>query len=242
LSRCVGTEADGHDDPEVVGSIHAERRICLRLHSLASIICSLFERSLATTSDLPVRIFLDLLRALDQLTRSKLAIPLLPITESYINILEFVCSDLTIRFYDTVVLRYGRDSAPVQADEKEKGKKKKEKGGRTKSRVMRDSALVSNVVYQIEMTEKHVNQLGAKFKTPLAHYLKRSTARDFRIHRNALPAMQPPMFGEDCAAAAGQEEEEEEVLVSDDSEAGTEMLGAMDSADDDSHQSKRIRL
>ncbi|KAJ1933153.1 hypothetical protein FBU59_006126, partial [Linderina macrospora] len=182
LSRCVRTEADGKEDPEVERSIHAERRICLRILALAGIILVFFERLLANTSDLAVRTFLDLLRALDQLTRAKLSIPILPITESYIDILEFVCSDLTVRFYDTVVLRYGKDSNAQQHEEisKDKSKKKNGKGkAKAKSRVQRDSALVSNVVYQIEMTEKHVNQLGAKFKTPLAHYLKRSTARDF---------------------------------------------------------------
>ncbi|KAJ2093922.1 hypothetical protein GGI16_005727 [Coemansia sp. S142-1] len=52
---------------------------------------------------------------------------------------------------------------------------------------MRDSSLVSSLVYQMELSEKYVIQLSTKFKTPLAHYLKRSTVRDFRIKKSDIP-------------------------------------------------------
>ncbi|PIA18244.1 hypothetical protein COEREDRAFT_85239 [Coemansia reversa NRRL 1564] len=203
LRRLVPPELElrGPDD-DLLFSIGLERRVCARLAALAELIllpllaCTQLP---PVASDHVLRAVLDLHRALAGLTRAKLAYSALPVTEAFTQLLSLVCTRLNTHVYAVLVDKYGclpqqqhslsSQSKAAAKDKNIAGKKaattKSSKSAR--SRVMRNSSIVSSLVYQIELTEKYVVQLGAKLKTPLAHYLKRSTARDFRIEVAAVP-------------------------------------------------------
>ncbi|KAJ2885713.1 hypothetical protein FB639_001717 [Coemansia asiatica] len=190
----VNAEEDLHK------SIAAERRICLRITALAHIMMHLLKTSWPKASnDIVLRSFQEMHKTLGALTRIKINSPDLPITEAYIDVLSLICSDLNTEAYAMLIEKYGNNSTEDSMaggkgnNNKGKGKEKDTKSKlagtskSSKSQVLKVSTLVSSLVFQIETTEKYVVQLGKKFKTPLSHYLKRSTARDFRIETNAIP-------------------------------------------------------
>ncbi|KAJ2765798.1 hypothetical protein IWQ57_004634, partial [Coemansia nantahalensis] len=276
LRRSVLAElAERAEDEDLATSIGVERRICIRLAALARILMQLLGAQLpaaSAASDQVVRALQELHRSFGLLTRAKLALPDLPVTEAYIDALSLICSDLNAYAYTVIIERYssvGDDLPPpsaaaaaAMAKPDAKGKAplggKKGKGAAAskpaKAKVMRNSALVSSLVYQMELTEKHVIRLAAKLKTPLAHYLKRSTARDFRIEAAAVPA--PAVFGRfDTPAEEDEEDDDEDVPMTDDpDDPETEIIddavvglpdpdssdGAM-SDDDGNTSSKRVR-
>ncbi|KAJ2463649.1 hypothetical protein EV174_006924, partial [Coemansia sp. RSA 2320] len=209
LRRSVQAEqslaAQAHDGSHAVGSpdsgdlsasIDLERRICLRMCAMAHVLKQLLDGSLPQEQyDLVLRAFQDLHRSLALLTRAKLATPDLPITESYIAALSLICSELNTYAYALITAKYSNVTTSAAGGNTAEAKPMKDNGVKkagkassslvkssVKSKVKRDSSLISSLVYQMELSEKYVIQLSAKFKTPLAHYLKRSTARDFRIN------------------------------------------------------------
>ncbi|KAJ2357434.1 hypothetical protein GGF43_001460, partial [Coemansia sp. RSA 2618] len=182
-------------------SVQCERRICARLHMFARLLEQLVRTRWvsAQCQDHAIRLFHDLHRAFASLTRVKLQLAELPVTDAYIDCLSLICSTLNTPIYAILVAKYSdlvhpaSSSLMMKPDSTEKPAAKKLKATQNASKktigraaVLRNSSLVSSVVYQIEVTEKYVVQLGVKQKTPLAHYLKRSSARDFRIMRDEL--------------------------------------------------------
>ncbi|KAJ2719452.1 hypothetical protein GGI07_005207 [Coemansia sp. Benny D115] len=198
LRRCVKAELslrESHDVDDLEISILVERRICLRITALAHIMMQLLAANLPkVSSDAVIRGFQDMHKTFGQLTRTKVLLPELPVTEAYIDSLSLICTDLNTQAYKT--------------------------------------------------SEKYVIQLGNKLKVQLAHYLKRSTARDFRIETNAIPDYSEIIQNrqalddrEDGGDDAEEEEqrmmmgvEEEEVEVSDDADCSpaTEVMGMVD--------------
>ncbi|KAJ2353643.1 hypothetical protein GGH92_000530 [Coemansia sp. RSA 2673] len=275
VNQRSGTDDGG--DVDLPLSIGVERRICWRMCALSHVLERLLSGSLPKAMyDLVIRAFQDLHRTWALLTRAKMASAQLPITESYIDALLLICSDLNTHAYALITNKYsnmiGAEDATEQplsggikklADGKDEKSKKVVKP-KPKSKVMRDSSLVSSLVYQMELSEKYVIQLSTKFKTPLAHYLKRSTVRDFRIKKSDIPEamaitsddegihmhdsvspvqqLQYPQLVEDDE----DEEEEEDVAVSG-AESDTEELVAdqtgYSSAEDTADvRGKRARL
>ncbi|KAI8318898.1 hypothetical protein GQ54DRAFT_335988 [Martensiomyces pterosporus] len=258
LKRCVQVELaelEGQDDADLEMSIHAERRICYRLCALAQVLMRLLGGSLAAASnDLVIRVFQDMHKSLALLTRAKLATADLPITEAYIDTLSLICSDMNTHAYTVIIEKYGNVGASEGALQawpiKDKGKSKgKQKGkseasvAKSRSKVQRDSALVSSLIYQMELTEKYVIQLATKLKTPLAHYLKRSTARDFRIESAALPdpmeiaAAQQSMRSQRGQASEAEAEPDPEPEL--DLGLGQELVGEEDEGESDDEGSIR---
>ncbi|KAJ1671113.1 hypothetical protein GGF38_001042 [Coemansia sp. RSA 25] len=253
IRRCAHIEqsqqqqsGNSDDDVDLRQSIKVERRICQRLCAVAQqVLEPLLSGTLPKAMyDLVIRAFQDLHKTLALLTRAKMGIVQLPITESYIDALSLICSDLNTHAYALITSKYsnmiGAQDSTEQQQSAKKGKLAKEGGvkPKLKSKVMRDSSLVSSLVYQMELSEKYVIQLSTKFKTPLAHYLKLSTARDFRITKShipmavisdnddededavgmagsASPVHQHPSPARSDADEEEEEEEEEEVVVSD---------------------------
>ncbi|KAJ2157921.1 hypothetical protein GGF46_004157 [Coemansia sp. RSA 552] len=192
------------DADDLGASITVERRLCVRMSFLGTMLMQLLSVVLPGTAanDQVIRGFQDLHRSFALLTRAKLGLPDIPVTEAYVDLLSLICTDLNSHAYSTIIEKYGAVSsgaggASQAYDAKAKGKgKKSERVVSGRAKVMRSSALVSSLVYQMELTEKYVIQLATKMKTPLAHYLKRSTARDFRIEATALHAPVDPQLVE----------------------------------------------
>ncbi|KAJ2809521.1 hypothetical protein H4R20_000023 [Coemansia guatemalensis] len=248
-------------DEDLLSSIGLERRICVRLAALAELVlmpllgCTQLPPA---ASDHVLRAVLDLHRALAGLTRAKLAFTALPVTEAFTQLLSLVCSRLNTHVYAVLVDKYGclpqQHALPSQPKSAAKGKnaagKKAAKSSRSaRSRVMRNSSIVSSLVYQIELTEKYVVQLGAKLKTPLAHYLKRSTARDFRIEVAAVPEqfsyeeeeaeLEPALQNAGDTSDAG--EAADDVLVSEDAaDPDDSGIGHLDLPDPDESDNNNI--
>ncbi|KAJ1896971.1 hypothetical protein LPJ66_003664, partial [Kickxella alabastrina] len=89
-----------HDTSDLHRSILVERRICLRLTALAHLMKELLVPYLPKVSmDAVLRAFQDMHRTLGGLTRVKLGCVELPITESYVDCLALVCSDLNSLAY-----------------------------------------------------------------------------------------------------------------------------------------------
>ncbi|KAJ1898947.1 hypothetical protein LPJ66_002428, partial [Kickxella alabastrina] len=124
-----------HDTSDLHQSILVERRICLRLTALAHLMKELLVPYLPKISvDAVLRAFQDMHRTLGGLTRVKLGCVELPITESYVDCLALVCSDLNSLAYHMLPDIYGKGSigdpsgdSPANSklsktDNKEKGK------------------------------------------------------------------------------------------------------------------------
>ncbi|KAJ2628579.1 hypothetical protein H4R22_003803 [Coemansia sp. RSA 1290] len=193
LRKCASAELrlrPDHDDEDLHVSIRLERRLCMRLYALTPILMHMLSTQFAgTLSDQSIRIFTDLHRTFALLTRTKLQASELPITESYIECLSQICTTLNQRAFSLVTEKYGRFMADANESKSEKPAKKKQSqlprssGGVAKTKMLsRNSVLVSSLIYQMELSEKYVAKLAAKTKTPLAHYLKRSSMHDFRIN------------------------------------------------------------
>ncbi|KAJ2694987.1 hypothetical protein GGH99_000377 [Coemansia sp. RSA 1285] len=247
-----------------------ERRICLRIQAVAQMLDQLLSIHFGPriSGDLVIRALNDLHRCFLLLTKTKLACPDLPVTAEYVDTLALLCQSLNTRAYAMFLDKYTgaaeslgstfSSSSTTTGDAKgmlsgagkgdgAKGKEKKKsltaRAGSAKSKVLRDSALVSSLVFQIEQTEKHVILLSSRFKVPLAHYLKRSTARDFRIEAAAIPSpvsvshhygVQPgESMPQDCGAQPHEEEEEEEerAVLAENSDEETEILVEMDDSE-----------
>ncbi|KAJ2731324.1 hypothetical protein IW152_004629 [Coemansia sp. BCRC 34962] len=226
LRRSVGVELGSGSD-ELDRSIGVERRICLRLSALSYVLGRMLAGSLPKAMyDQVIRSFVDLHRTWALLTRAKLACARLPITESYIDALSLICSELNTHAYTLITEKYSNMIGSVPPAAMDSKKKKEAAMPRPKSKVMRDSSLVSSLVYQMELSEKYVIQLSTKFKTPLAHYLKRSTVRDFRIKKSDIPEL--PASDNDNDAL-----EDGDIVVSDQDAS---------SSDDKDGRIKRARL
>ncbi|KAJ2654399.1 hypothetical protein IWW48_006129 [Coemansia sp. RSA 1200] len=245
-----------------------ERRICLRIQAVAQMLDQLLSIHFgsAISGDLVIRALNDLHKCFLLLTKTKLSCADLPVTEEYIDTLSLVCKNLNTRAYAMFLDKYtgaaeslgssstGDAKGLIPGAGKGDGVKGKDKKPLTarastaKSKVLRDSALVSSLVFQMEQTEKHVIQLSNRFKVPLAHYLKRSTARDFRIEVAAIPnpvhinyhyGMQAgEMMPQDYDAQPQEEEEEEErsgreerTVLAENSDEETEILVEMDDSE-----------
>ncbi|KAG0022531.1 hypothetical protein BGZ80_000035 [Entomortierella chlamydospora] len=57
---------------------------------------------------------------------------------------------------------------------------------RQKAKIMRESKLIPTLIYGVEQYERYVIQLGKKAKVNLTQFMRRSTARDFRIQIQRL--------------------------------------------------------
>ncbi|KAJ2869888.1 hypothetical protein GGH93_005991 [Coemansia aciculifera] len=282
LNQRSGTDDGG--DVDLPLSIGVERRICRRMCALSHVLEQLLSGSLPKAMyDLVIRAFQELHRTWALLTRAKMASVQLPITESYIDALSLICSDLNTHAYALITNKYsnmiGNDNAEDVTEQPQLSGIKKLAGGKDekgikgskpkpKSKVMRDSSLVSSLVYQMELSEKYVIQLSTKFKTPLAHYLKRSTVRDFRIKKSDIPEamviasdddgvhmhdsvspvqQQHPQLVEDAEDDDDEEDGEEEDVAVSDVESDTEELvsdlpGYSSSEDTADIRGKRARL
>ncbi|KAJ2762749.1 hypothetical protein H4S06_000486, partial [Coemansia sp. BCRC 34490] len=249
-----------------------ERRICLRIQAVAQMLDQLLSIRFGPriSGDPVIRALNDLHRCFLLLTKTKLARPDLPVTAEYVDTLALLCQSLNTRAYAMFLDKYtgaaeslGSSTSSTTAGDAKgmplgagkgdgaEGKDKKNKksltarAGAAKSKVLRDSALVSSLVFQIEQTEKHVILLSSRFKVPLAHYLKRSTARDFRIEAAAIPSpvgvgvsyhygVQPGESApQDYGAQPHEEDEEEEerAVLAENSDEETEILVEMDDGD-----------
>ncbi|KAJ2124713.1 hypothetical protein IW147_001491 [Coemansia sp. RSA 720] len=175
------------DSEDLHASIQLERRVCKRIHALSQLLLQLLSTVMPTpgATDQVIRVFHDLHRTFAHLTRIKLQCVQVPITESYIDCLSLICSTLNTHAHSMIIDKYGALVGSADAEKPNK-KAKLTSGSVGKARVLRNSAVVSSLVYQMELTEKYVGQVAARHKTPLAHYLKRSLARDFRIERDRL--------------------------------------------------------
>ncbi|KAJ2700098.1 hypothetical protein FB645_005104 [Coemansia sp. IMI 203386] len=251
------SERESSDAEDLQKSIDAERRICLRATALAHIMMRLLKTSWPkATNDVVLRTFQEMHKTLGSLTRTKINCPSLPITESYIDVLSLICSDLNTEAYTMLVEKYGNNSTEDNAADakgnKGKGKEKSIKPKLTgtsrnsKSQVMKVSTLVSSLVFQIETTEKYVVQLGNKFKTPLSHYLKRSTARDFRIETDAIPepiSRIQGVNGRNGGAVAGEQAGEQDMdveMVMDRYEDNVQLEEEVEVSEDESSPSTEV--
>ncbi|KAJ2282209.1 hypothetical protein GGH14_001733 [Coemansia sp. RSA 370] len=188
MSASELAERPENDAEDLVMSIQVERRVCGRIHALSQLLLQLLSTVMPTqaATDQVIRMFHDLHRSFAHLTRTKLQCVQVPITESYIDCLSLICSTLNTHAHSMIIDKYGALVGSADTENPKKKTKLTSSKSAGKSHVLRNSTLVSSLVYQMELTEKYVGMVAAKHKTPLAHYLKRSLARDFRIERDRL--------------------------------------------------------
>ncbi|RDD38597.1 Fanconi anemia group I protein [Trichoplax sp. H2] len=69
---------------------------------------------------------------------------------------------------------------------RKKRKGKSNSSSTTRGNAVRESRVIPNLIYAIEMYEAHLIRLEAKLQVNLMQYFKRSTSRDFKIHGATL--------------------------------------------------------
>ncbi|KAI8928550.1 FANCI solenoid 4-domain-containing protein [Entophlyctis helioformis] len=100
------------------------------------------------------------------------AAPSVPLSATFMLLVEETSTKMTHRFNSLITYLQQRDGEAVQ---------QKKKRGRAKQQLGQDTKMVPNLVYQVEQFERHLIKLTKRSKTNLARFIKRSTARDFRI-------------------------------------------------------------
>lgn len=189
LKRLGQAEMKETEKEDMDISVGVERRICYRAAALGHVLSRLLSDGLPEGCyDQIIRAFQDLHKVLGSLTRAKMSVVDLPITEAYVELLSQVCRDLNTNAYGVIMDKY--HNSMLQAKHRQQLKKDKKGKGKETNMVIKttnkDATLIPSVIYQMELTEKYVVQLGTKFKESLTQYLKRSIARDFRINEDAL--------------------------------------------------------
>ncbi|KAJ1826371.1 hypothetical protein LPJ70_007769, partial [Coemansia sp. RSA 2708] len=117
------------DDEDLHVTIRLERRICLRLHALSTLASQLLAARFAHASagDQVLRMYGDLHRTFAQLTKCKLALTQVPVTEAYVDALALICTQLKSHADQIIVERFERLGAMNAegggAEKKHSGKK-----------------------------------------------------------------------------------------------------------------------
>ncbi|KAJ1762087.1 hypothetical protein LPJ54_005910, partial [Coemansia sp. RSA 1824] len=168
MSASELAERPENDAEDLVMSIQVERRVCGRIHSLSQLLLQLLSTVMPTqaATDQVIRMFHDLHRSFAHLTRTKLQCVQVPITESYIDCLSLICSTLNTYAHSMIIDKYGALVGSADTENPKKKTKLTSSKSAGKSHVLRNSTLVSSLVYQMELTEKYVGMVAAKHKTP----------------------------------------------------------------------------
>ena len=106
-------------------------------------------------------------------------------------------TDVTDKMYQFLMI-HGQDSltggGTTMIDptkNKKKGKStttlnSKSKNIKEKAKILRDSKMIPKLIYEVEEFERQLIQLTRKSNKDLMQYMKRSTARDFKINLDVL--------------------------------------------------------
>eukprot|EP00842_Homolaphlyctis_polyrhiza_P004924 jgi/Hompol1/5432/HPOL_004437-RA len=95
-----------------------------------------------------------------------------PLPGSFLTMVEAVSMRMTQRMYGLIPYLQQRDGEVVQHHKKKQA---------VKQHLTSDTKLIPNLVYQVEQFERYLIKLSKQKKINLAHLIKRSVARDFRI-------------------------------------------------------------
>ncbi|CAG8439164.1 9995_t:CDS:10 [Ambispora gerdemannii] len=100
-----------------------------------------------------------------------------PINQLFIGVIELAGSNLSESLYNH--LTFSLQSTGMRRQ----GMVKKGKGttNSNMARVIRESKLIPSLIFLIESFERYLLQLSKKSKTELMQYIKRATARDFKL-------------------------------------------------------------
>ncbi|KAJ1912251.1 hypothetical protein H4219_005674 [Mycoemilia scoparia] len=192
------------DDLDEIGgpvlAIKAERRISKYFLQLSLILGDMTRVVFKDTqAELLLRCHQKLYKTMASFSKAKIWAKMLPITDAFIQLLAYVGSNLSPVLYDFLAMYQGRHESDDEndgkiaknGDEKSKaskikgltggGSRSKTKAMQQKSRINRESKLVPGLVFTLEQFERYIIQLGSVSKVKLAHHLRRSTARDFRV-------------------------------------------------------------
>ncbi|KAJ1675192.1 hypothetical protein EV182_001752 [Spiromyces aspiralis] len=199
LRHCYRAEAqhDASDEPSLAfdNSIKIERRISIYLQQVLQVMGDITSIILRDQyAELLIRCHQLCFKTVASLTKSKIATKLLPITDDYVHLLEYACVSLTPTIYDFLSIYQGRrdsdsddnvgDAAGTRSrinKAKGKGKDRQIKHNKHQAQIGRESRLVPRLIFTLEQFERFVIQLSASSKTQLTRFLRRSTARDFRV-------------------------------------------------------------
>ncbi|KAK5673040.1 hypothetical protein QVD99_000513 [Batrachochytrium dendrobatidis] len=122
-------------------------------------------------SDLLLRCIAKTYRLLTIIAKMRLKDVSSHLSPGFIQLVKTASVGLTQRLYSLIPYLQQRDGELLQT--KKKNKEKQQLGSDTK--------MIPNVIYHIEQYERHLIQLSKRSKVDLGHFIKRSTARDFRI-------------------------------------------------------------
>jgi hypothetical protein len=124
------------------------------------------------------------------------------IDPEYVEMMNSVSSSLTQDLYEFIFYRQKED-----VNEANESSKKNKKGGnyKQKTRIVRESKLVPNLIYLVEIYERYLIQVTKKTGVNFLSVVKRSISRDFRIQIDQINNQ-----GNEGDMEEGMEEEEEE--------------------------------
>ncbi|KAJ1344908.1 hypothetical protein BSLG_000423 [Batrachochytrium salamandrivorans] len=125
----------------------------------------------STVSDTLLRCIGKAYRLLTTIAKMKLKEVTVHLSDEFIILVKAASANLTQRLYCLIPYLQQRDGEALQNKKKQKGKQ----------HLGNDTKMIPNVIYHIEQYERHLIQLCKHTKIDLAQFIKRSTARDFRI-------------------------------------------------------------
>ncbi|RHZ81659.1 hypothetical protein Glove_117g487 [Diversispora epigaea] len=165
------------NDDESIDLEEIEREICLRLLKLMNATLYLEETSLQpASSEHLIKCLQRVYKVLVALTKYKIS-EAGEIKEHFIEVIKLAGLKFTEQMYNFL-------TAFLSTNNNNNNNNKK--GGKSKSRITRESKIVPDLIFILEQFERYLLQLSKKSKTDLMQYITVSTARDFKIKSEKL--------------------------------------------------------
>eukprot|EP00455_Lapot_gusevi_P015226 TRINITY_DN1768_c0_g2_i1.p1 TRINITY_DN1768_c0_g2~~TRINITY_DN1768_c0_g2_i1.p1 ORF type:complete len:275 (-),score=77.31 TRINITY_DN1768_c0_g2_i1:165-989(-) len=121
-------------------------------------------------SELLLRMLATCYKTLVNTTKMLLASKKYP-SKKYLRLVEFSCKNLTRHVYALILHLQSNQAGDAEA---------------TKFKIVRERRLIPNLIFQLEQHEHMMIKLSKITKVDLSRWMKRSTARDFRINLEEL--------------------------------------------------------
>ncbi|KAJ3299522.1 hypothetical protein HK104_008618 [Borealophlyctis nickersoniae] len=163
-----------------------ENHICHILGSIVTILSQVEESRIPETVSEPLlKTLSKAYKVLTALTKYKLTTPK-SIHKNYIAVVEFA-SIMTKHMYQLIpYLQQRQSEVAMEKAHKKKSSKKGGAAGGGSVKIVKEGRTIPNLVYLVEQFDRYLIQLNKKCHVNLMKFVRRSTARDFKIHSNQI--------------------------------------------------------
>ncbi|KAI8381247.1 FANCI solenoid 4-domain-containing protein [Radiomyces spectabilis] len=164
-------------EDEVV--LEFERGVCARIMCYLTVVSELTKAVLSGTfAENLIKVLSKIYKMLAAFVKYKLLNPKM-ISKEFSLLIMMAGEGVTDKMYKFLTV-HGQRQDEVGSGGRKKGKKIV--SAKEKAKVLREAKMIPHLIFLVEHFERHLIQLTRKSKVDLMQYMKRSTARDFKIN------------------------------------------------------------